>query len=300
MSTLDGKNMKPIITDSFREMNHARVSPDKKWVTFTRFNNRKKGLAEEKGGYLNTEIMICRLDGTGLRSLTPHRRLKAFVNSYWTPDGKGVIFINNDLLKKRFQISYIDIATGHIRRVPTPPDHVASDPHQWGNKIVFPVIGREDNPNGIWIMNADGKDARQLTRPIVPKSAMNLKPRPGDSDPKISPDGTKVACTRHIGKANLHTIVVDIETGEEKDLSKGLTCDVMPEWSSDGKLLVFWHADPKVPRNSGLYAIRPDGTDRKRISLPRGYFYKMPAFFPGEGSGKDARIIFTAKKMPGL
>jgi hypothetical protein len=99
---------------------------------------------------------------------------------------------------------------------------------------------------------------------------------------------------------NIHTIIVDLKTGKETDISKGITMDVMPEWSSDGKLLIFWHGDPKTPPNSGLYTIRPDGSERKRVPLPRGYLYRMPAFFPGEGSSDKTRIIFTGKKMPGM
>jgi hypothetical protein len=46
ISTLDGENRKMIISDHYREMNHVRVSPDKKWITFTRFNKRgPKGFA---------------------------------------------------------------------------------------------------------------------------------------------------------------------------------------------------------------------------------------------------------------
>lgn len=29
--------------------------------------------------------------------------------------------------------------------------------------------------------------------------------------------------------------------------------------------------------------MRPDGTERKRVPLPPGYFYIMPAFVPGGG-----------------
>ena len=182
-STLDGKNMKPVVTDSYRELNHARISPDKKWITFTRFNNiRKGGLAEEKGGnYLKTEIMLVRTDGTDLVNLTgaPQGGI-ASCNSYWTPDGKGVMYISNDFLKKKAQISRIDIATRKIIRVPTPENLLASDPHPVSNQIVFPIINRSDKPNSIWIMNADGTNARQLTHPVFPKSAMKLKPKPGD------------------------------------------------------------------------------------------------------------------------
>ena len=303
VSTLDGKNMKPIINDSYRELNHARVSPDNKWVTFTRFNKRgKDGLARETGpeSFLRTEIMRVRIDGTGMESLNRAQRGIVVANSYWTPDGKGLIYMFNNLLKKEAQISRIDIATRKISRVPTPAGLLASDPHTVGNQIVFPVVSRKGKPSSIWIMNLDGTNARQLTDPRFSEAALKMKPPPGDSDCKLSPDGTKVALMRHVSGDDWHIIIVDVKTGQERDISKGVTCDAMPEWSSDGKLLIFWHADRKNLRKSGLYTIRPDGSDRKRIPLPRGYFYTMPAFFPGEGSDDTTRIIFNAVKVPGM
>lgn len=299
ISTLDGKNMKPIITDSYREMNHARVLPNKEWVTFSRFNNVVRGVAEEKNGYKNSEIMIVRLDATELQSLTGAHKEVASVNSSWTPDGKGLVYISNDFRKKKAQISHIDVTTRKISRVPTPTGLMPSDPHWVGNQIVFPVWGSRPKriPNSIWIMNADGTQARQLSKPIVPESAWKIKLPPGDSDPKISPDGTKVAFTRNFGVPNLHTIIIDLETGKEIDTFEGVTSDVMPEWSSDGKLLIFWHVNRKDSPHAQLYTMRPDGSERKRVPLPWGYEYKMPAFFPGEGSSSTTRIIFNAKKV---
>ena len=42
----------------------------------------------------------------------------------------------------------------------------------------------------------------------------------------------------------------------------------------------------------------PDGTDRKpAFDLPRGFFYTMPAFFPGDGStDSDANHLLRAKE----
>ena len=92
---------------------------------------------------------------------------------------------------------------------------------------------------------------------------------------------------------------MDIKTGVEKNLSEpgNKNLDAMPEWSSDGKLLIFWHLNFKHVGKSGVYTIRPDGRERRKVPLPKGYYYMMPSFFPGTGSGKEAKIIVAARKF---
>ncbi|MHC4196101.1 MAG: TolB family protein, partial [Planctomycetota bacterium] len=170
ISTLDGENRKMIISDHYREMNHVRVS----------------------------------------KSLTRPRKKTIAANSYWTPDSKALIYISNENLQKKVQINRIDIATGEVSRVPTPKALSPSDPHQRGKLIVFPVIHADKKkPNTIWIMNEDGTKARQLTKPVLAKSlkGKKLRYRLGDFDPKISPDGSKVALMRQVKKEDWHIIV---------------------------------------------------------------------------------------------
>ncbi len=127
-----------------------------------------------------------------------------------------------------------------------------------------------------------------------------MEPPLGDHDPKLSPDGRMVAVMRHMAQDDWSIVVVDVATGAEKELSEPHAVDAVPEWSSDGKLLVFWSVVRNNLKASGLYTIRPDGTDRGRVDLPSGFFYQMPAFFPGGGSDSTSKIIYSAKVDPKL
>lgn len=303
-SAMDGRNMKAVVYDSYREINHARVSPDGKWITFTRYN--KKGLngrATEENGYKESEIMLVRTDGTGLESIVPAKKGVIAANSYWTPDGKGLIYVSDDNPEGKGGDYHIDIATRKITRLPTPKDFVAADPHQVGDKVTFTKMpGKGEKIVTVWLMNADGSNARQMSSPKFPNPDKRAHPPLGDYDPKLSPDGKKLAFFRHFGDDNWHIVVVDVETGQEKDLSAPVVMDGNPEWSSDGKLLIFWYGikEPRLAYTMGLYTMKADGSGRKMVSnaLPEGYFYTHPAFFPNDGSGPDARIIFTARKEP--
>ncbi len=304
-TTLDGSNKKLLISNPKQEMTHSRVSPDKEWITFTRYNRKtlfSGGLAtEDTGGYQDTEIMIMRLDGSGLETVIPHKKGIFATNSNWTPDGKSLIYVSTDNPGRKICIKKINLATRKITRVQTPEHLLCADPDQVGNRIVFPVPNMESGYNCLWIMNEDGTNAKQLTftediRRQGKKDPIHM----GDYDPKLSPDGSKVAFMRYYGDINWHVAVVDVESGEEKDISPSKTVDSVAEWSSDGKLLVFWHVDVKTLGNSGLYTMKPDGSERRRIPIIKGYFYRHPSFFPGEGSSGKSRIIFSAKKEPGM
>ena len=91
-------------------------------------------------------------------------------------------------------------------------------------------------------------------------------------------------------------VVTDIATGRETVLSPPGSIEAMPEWSSDGKLVVFWKRDPRTLRKLGILTMTPDGRDRRLVPLPVGYRYKRPSFFPGEGSSPAARIMFGIER----
>ncbi len=302
IGAVGGRGVQCILSDPLREMNHARVSPDRKWITFTRYNKRGffRRFAKEEGGYEETEIMLARIDGSELQSLVAPQKDRVAANGYWTEDGKAILFVSNDNLAHRAQISRLDLATRAVVKVPIAGDLWAADPHRVGKQMATSVLDEKQKEMAIWLVDVEGGGARQITFPSLAGIVRDSEAPPGDFDPKISPDGRKVVAMRHMGKANWHAVIVDLGSGRERDISPQKSVDGVPEWSSDGQKLIFWFVDVKELLKSGLYTMSPDGRGRERIPLPRGYFYTMPAFFPGEGSGADARIIFSGEMNSSL
>ena len=302
-STINGKAFRLILGDTYREMNHARVSPDGTMITFSRFNTRKgwSRLAEEKNGYFNTEIMIACIDGTKVESLTPPQEYIINVNSYWTPDGKGIIYMSNDNPNKRqLTIKRIDLKTRETTVLSPTSLPWVTDPHQVDTSLVFPGAKNPDtDPRSIWSINLNNQQLQQITRPNIAEQYLaSMTPPPGDSDPKLSPDSSKIAFTRHPGDGSFLLFIHNLATGEERNYSQPGAVDVMPEWSSDGKYLTFWHVNLQKLSDIGVYVLKSDGSLRRKVPLPSGFHFKMPAFFPGDGSGPEARIIFTGKRVP--
>ncbi len=295
---LDGSEVQTVMTSPDREMTHPRLSPDCKRLVLTRYNDRgKDGKASEEQGYGNTEIVIANIDGSGLETIIPPKTGVIAANGEWTPDGKSLLFLSTDNPQRRPEIREIDLATRKITRVPTPQGLAASDPDWVGNQLVFAVKG--DTVDALWLMKKDGSDARQITHPTQARKRGSVE-NYGDFDPKLSPDGSKVAFMRIYGGDSWRVVVLDVETGAERDLTPEGVIEGLPTWSSDGKLLLFRHIDRKKPAEIGLYTMTPEGGDRKRVPLPRGFLYNHGTFFPGDGSSSSTRIIYTGTRVPGF
>jgi len=300
-ANLDGSDMRPLIQDSYRELNHARVSPDGRLLTFTRYNKvDSRGLAMEEGGYLQTEIAVMGLDGSSPEVFAGPPAFEIAANGNWAPDGKSIVFAGKRREDAHTRLYSVALEGKLIEAVQGQPDLFVADPHLAGGKMVFTVRepdGRnllylKDRPDGVFSKLTDFRSSSQRS----------VDPPPGDYDPKLSPDAAKVAFMRRIDEGpHWHIVALDLESRVEKDISAPSAVDAVPEWSQDGGLLVFWHVDPDNLRNCGLYTAKPDGSDRKRIVLPRGYFYSMPAFFPDGASGAaGSKIVFSARAVPGL
>lgn len=299
IAELSGRNHRQIATSSWQQMSHPRVSPDHEWITFTRYTKKNfSGIAEELGGYEGSEIMLMKLDGSDMKTLIPAKSGIMNCVSSWADDGRSIIWLSTDNPDKTPSIMKIDVASGAITRVPTPKDFKTTDPHSVGNVVVFPVI--EKKVDSLWIMNIDGSNLRRLTEPPAPTGFRWGALPAGDYDPKLSPDAKHVAFMRLTSRDDWRAWTVDVETREERNLSGPDNTDIVPDWSSDGKLIAFSHLNTKDFRKMGIYTIRPDGTDRKLLPLPRGYVCNQPQFFPGEGSRPNTRIIYQTMKVPGM
>lgn len=300
---LDGSAMAPLLTDNDREMTHPRLSPEGTRVALTRYNRKgSDGRATEEQGYEDTEILVVNLDGTGLRTVVASRPGVISANASWTPDGKSLIYVSTDNASKSPEIRRIDLATRKVARMPTPGGLKASDPHWLGSQLVFPV--KRSDADVLWVMNSDGTRARQVTDPPE-KRGLFSSGLYGDFDPRLSPDGTRVAFMRIAGGTTWRILVLDLSTGKESQLTadEHIRQGVMqwlPAWSGDGRLLLYMHVDRSRPGEVGLYTMTPDGRDRKMVPLPRGYLFGHGTFFPGDGSSPAARIIFTATTNPAL
>lgn len=281
-----------------REMTHPRVSPDLRRVVFTRYTVRgSDGRATEAQGYEGTEVVMVNVDGTGLKTLVAAKAGIINANASWSPDGKSVYFLSTDNAIRIPEIHVYDLRTRAITRMPTPSGLLPTDPNRVANQVVFPSKRVDGTADPLWLMNVDGTNARQLTAPVRASSDPGYY---GDFDPKLSPDGTRVAFMRIDGGNGWRVMTLEIAAMRETSLTPDGAIQGLPAWSSEGSRLVYTNLDTANPSQIGLFTMNADGTDRVKVPLPGGRLYSHAAWFPLEGASVDARLVFTGTITPGL
>jgi TolB protein len=157
---------------------------------------------------------------------------------------------------------------------PPTPTPLPSLSGSGGGVIAF-VSERSGRP-GIYIMNADGSDQRQLTNDF-------------DTHPDWSPDGKKIAfSTRRSDIVAIY--MIDLESREVQPLTDTERAPSAPDWSPDGERFVFIYNPAHPGIDYELFTMNAEGGSFDQLTDSAGYqTYSNPDWSP-DGS----RIVFSA------
>lgn len=151
------------------------------------------------------------------------------------------------------------------------------------------------DPWTLWVMNADGSDARQVAANIVGKSnrawtrdgkhivytasidgdveifrvdvdtrrVTRLTTSPGDDrDPSLSPDGREIAfSSKRDGNEEIYVMRADGSGARRLTTNTG--ADLSPAWSPDGRAIAFTSRRDSL---QDVYVMKPDGTNVRRLT----------------------------------
>lgn len=320
VSDLDGSNVSLIKTSSYQDMTHPRVSPDKNWVAYTTYNDRNsENCASLDHGYLNTEIRAVQMSGAGDKRIIAPNSAEFNTNSYWIAATNEFTFLSGPVAALKFFRATVDASMNLISgptQIPVAGSiTVPLDPQANATKIVYP--GLYDPGGGfrksIFIMNLSdggslvgltlGRDRAGTLLTCSTAECTNIM----ENDPKISPDGTKVAFMRQAPSSGVngfgwHIFIVPLASPlSEVDISYShlgsdvLKNDVLPEWL-DNDRIVFSTIEIASASNikKNVYTMKADGSERTKISLPEGFRY-ADVFPFTDGLGQQ-RLILSAEK----
>ena len=317
MANLDGSNIEVIKTSSYQDMTHPRVSADKKWLGFTTYNKiNSSGCATVDQDYVDTEIRAVKMDGSSEVQLIAPASGELNSNIYWVGETNEFTFLSGlpsagTKIYKATVDSNMNLISGPTE-VSVPGTILPLDPaaHKTTDKIVYPGIYNSGGEvKSIFIMNfSDSSSVVGLTLGRDSAGTTLYGTDVLENDPKLSPNGDKVAFMRLANKSGAtgfgwHIFVVPVASPlAEVDISMSalgssiLNNDTLPEWLDNDTLIfskITVSADGSFVRT--LHTMKDDGSQRSDINLPAGYHYA--GVYPFTNSSGQDKMILSVEKI---
>jgi Tol biopolymer transport system component len=173
----------------------------------------------------------------------------------WSPDGERIAYFAD-------AVGNVDIfatdATGSNRTRVTrdPAEDVSPAWSPDGDRIAF-VSERHGNTD-LFVIDADGSDERRLTTDRATDESFSWSPH-GDRIVYVS--YRHGAEPENIGIGDAEIFVVDMRTGQSTNVSRDPVWDGDPDWSPDGRMIVF----TRRTDHAEIYVMRADGSAQKML-----------------------------------
>ena len=225
-------------------------------------------------------------DGSGRQQIT--RGAPGATNPDWAPNGRTIVFG----LERATTAGIAVVAPGGGNvHVLTPKGFQGQPSFSPDGKSI--AYEREERGNGVWIMRANGKGARRLTR-----NPFNANGECGcDTDPNFSPDGRWISFVRIKKDHVLHALFAVRPNGKGLHQITPYSWEVgiKHDWSPDGKrILLTTNADFVKPGTSAnMVTIRPDGSDMTAITR---FTDGTTNAFAGSFSPDGQQIVFRLEE----
>ena len=190
-------------------------------------------------------------DGSGLTKLTPSGS-----GPTWSPDGSQIAYFSDDA--GNFDVYVMPSSGADPERLTRDPaDDVSPGWSPDGTRIVF-VSERHGNSD-LYVVDPDGSNERRLTTNPAPDEAFSWAP---DADRIAYVSYRHGAEPENIGIGDAEVFVVDVRTGETRNLSRHPAWDGDPDWSPDGRRIVF----TRRTDHAEIYVMRADGSEQEMLA----------------------------------
>jgi Tol biopolymer transport system component len=173
----------------------------------------------------------------------------------WSPDGRRIAFVEQEVLFEKSHISLIDAAGGATVRL-TNGDGYYGRP-LWspdGTRLAFSAWVSGSDQSQIFVVDVDTRTSARITPAAT-----------SDYDPSWSPDGSRLVFTRFReeprGTYHFDLVVSDVDGRNVRRIASPADYASAPAWSPDGRQIMF-------ATSAGLYVVNADGSALTRITTP--------------------------------
>jgi TolB protein len=271
--------------------------------------------------YKPPDIWVMNAEGSNKTQLTTDPTLQAFAS--WSLDGTKIVYASDQSGSRDIWVMNAD-GSNKIQLTTDPKAQAHPSWSPDGTKIIYETeSGSYETHNvDIWIMNADGTGKTQLTSDANIERSYSLS-RTGkiayekymgnynwdiwimdldggnkrqlttdisqETDPLISPDGSKIAYNKFTGSKWLEIWVMVSDGSNKKRLSTGAVRVREASWSPDGTKLAFRAGVPYQ-----IFVINADGT--MKTQLTTGASYNLQPIWSPDGE----KIAYVSAKSTDL
>lgn len=218
-----------------------RFSPDGEWLAYT-----SRTLTDFP------ELRVMRVDGSEDRRLVLRNGGSGLS---WTPDGQEIVYA--DLQVHRTfavfnDLSIVDVESGRIRRITRGARAYDPDVSPDGGTIAF--ARKMGDRSELFTVPTEGGETRAVT---ASESGTEW------SGPRWSPDGGALVAARLLPGGHLDVVRVEPATGQVETLTDDRAKDVEPEWTPDGRHVIFRSDRDGI---SNIYALEVAGGGLVRLT----------------------------------
>jgi tricorn protease-like protein len=199
-----------------------------------------------------SHLYVMHADGSGLRRLTAGPEDDA--RPAWSPNGRQIAFARSG------EVWVVGLRGGAPHRVTHGLGGEAADP-AWspnGKLIAYDYRPPGYSIREIWVVNADGSGAREVTHL-----------RRVSSLPALSPDGKRIAFQSDVHSSNAEIYSVGVDGAGLRRLTQSAIDTIDPAWSSSGTIA--------FSRDGAIWTLDSTGRAKK---LTSGHNDSSPAWRP--------------------
>lgn len=201
----------------------------------------------------------------------------------YSPDGKRIVFESNR--KGNWDIFTLETASGELRQLTS--DTAAERNPSWhptGERVVFEAT--HQGKTKLYLFDFQKNTTQAIETPGLPPGNVIFG--------KFSPDGNQLAFSVQFSESVFHLFVLELATQKWRQLTAGDFRHTFPNWSPDGKSLVFHARHQTANRDDEIYAVRLRTGKMRRLTHHPVHDF-CPAYSP---DGKRIAYCVSLKDTP--